>query len=70
MIALANSKRGRPLGFVHNFLYKNPLSCRQVLAGNNRSAGIGYEARPGWNACTGWGVPKGLDTIEGLASMP
>src|SRR5579862_559131 len=70
LIALANSKRGRPLGSVHDFLYKNPLTCRQVLEGNNRSGGIGYDAGPGWNACTGWGVPKGMDTIEGLASMP
>jgi kumamolisin len=70
VIALANSKRGRPLGSVHDFLYRNPLTCRQVLEGNNWSGGIGYEARPGWNACTGWGVPKGLDTIESLASMP
>jgi kumamolisin len=70
MIALANAKRGRPLGYMNSFLYANSLACRQILAGNNRADGVGYDAGPGWNACTGWGVPKGSETINSLTSMP
>jgi kumamolisin len=70
LIGMANAKRGRPLGAFHDFLYSNPLLCRQITKGNNRCNGIGYDAGPGWNACTGWGVPNGVDTINGLAAMP
>lgn len=70
VIAMANAKRGRPLGYLHPFLYRNPMACRAVLEGNNRSQGIGYDAGPGWNACAGWGAPNGSATVNTLASMP
>jgi kumamolisin len=70
LIAIANAKRGQPVGYLHRFLYDTPSLCRPILEGNNRSNGVGYEAGPGWNACTGLGVPKGLDTVNALAAIP
>jgi kumamolisin len=69
LVAIANAKRGMPLGFLHPHLYRNPMLCTPILTGNNRIDGIGYDAGPGWNACAGLGVPNSR-TVDGLASMP
>jgi kumamolisin len=70
LIAIANAKRGTPLGSVHKYLYQNSQLIKTITKGDNRVDGIGYDAGRGWNACTGLGVPKGVDTINGLAQMP
>jgi kumamolisin len=70
LIAIANAKRGQPVGYLHSFLYQTSSLCRPIVDGNNRSNGVGYEAGPGWNACTGFGVPRGLETVNALAAMP
>jgi kumamolisin len=70
LIAIANAKRGRPVGSIHNFLYQNPQLFREITDGNNRLDGIGYYAAPLWNACTGLGVPKGPATVQALVEMP
>ena len=43
-----------------------PELCRAITTGNNRVAGVGYDAGPGWNACTGLGIPRGADIIVAL----
>jgi kumamolisin len=69
LIAMANATRGVPAGLIHPHLYKHPELCRQIVEGNNRKDGIGYDAGPGWNACSGLGVPH-AGTVEGLVAMP
>jgi kumamolisin len=70
MIALANARRGAPLGLVNPILYGNPDLFRPITEGDNRFRGVGYDAAPGraWNACTGLGVPKGAEVIAALAA--
>ena len=70
LIAIANARRGAPLGFINSALYSIPSLFRPIIQGNNRADGKGYDAGPGWNACTGLGVPKGADIIAALAAMP
>jgi kumamolisin len=70
LIAMANARRGTPLGFVNSALYSNPSLFRSITQGNNRANGKGYDAGPGWNACTGLGVPNGADLIAALAGVP
>jgi kumamolisin len=70
LIAIANARRGTPLGFVNSALYSNQALFRQIVQGNNRVGGKGYDAGPGWNACTGLGVPNGADIIAALAAVP
>jgi kumamolisin len=69
LVAMANAKRGIPLGFLHPHLYGNPMLCTPIVKGNNRVDGVGFDAGPGWNACAGLGVPNAR-TVDGLASMP
>jgi len=66
LVALGNSRRGRPIGQLHSLLYANPGLCREITTGNNRSNGLGFDAGPGWNACTGLGSPRGLELIEAI----
>jgi kumamolisin len=70
MIALANARRGAPLGFVNPILYGNRDLFRPITEGDNRFRGVGYAAAPGlsWNACTGLGAPKGAEVIAALAA--
>jgi len=68
LIAMANARRGQPIGLVQPILYGNPLLCRSILKGNNRVDGVGYDAGPGWNPCTGMGVPNGMDTVDALVA--
>jgi kumamolisin len=72
VVAIANAKRGRPLGDFHDYLYGNPSICAPITrSGNNVLDGVGYYATgPSWNACTGLGVPKGIQTINVLYTMP
>jgi kumamolisin len=69
LVALANARRGAPVGLVNPFLYANPELCRGVVTGNNRVDGVGYDAGPGWNACTGLGVPRGAEIIAALSPI-
>lgn len=69
LVALANARRGVPLGFLNPFLYGNASLCRGIVRGNNRIRGIGYDAGPGWNACTGLGVPDGAAILAALTAM-
>ncbi|MGH6925614.1 MAG: S53 family peptidase [Propylenella sp.] len=70
LIALANARRGTPVGFVNPQLYADPTLFRPVVAGNNRVNGVGYDAGLGWNACTGLGTPKGAEVLAALAAIP
>jgi kumamolisin len=70
LIAIANAERGSPIGLLNPSLYANPSLCREIVTGNNRVNGNGYDAGPGWNGCTGLGVPKGADIIAALAALP
>jgi kumamolisin len=69
IIALANARRGAPVGLVNPFLYGNPSLLRSVLHGDNRADGKGYYAGPGWNACTGLGTPRGAEIIAALSAI-
>lgn len=70
LIAMANAQRGAPVGFVNSILYATPGSLRMITQGNNQLNGVGYVAGDGWNACTGLGVPRGVEIIDALASVP
>jgi kumamolisin len=70
LLAIANTEREDPIGFVNPTLYSNSELCRAITQGDNRVDGRGYEAGPGWNACTGLGVPKGADILAALAGIP
>jgi kumamolisin len=70
MIALANARRGAPVGHINPILYADPDLFRPITQGDNRVDGLGYAAAPGliWNACTGLGAPKGAQVIAVLAA--
>jgi len=70
LIAMANSRRGAPVGLVHPRLYAAPGLLRPITTGDNRVHGVGYAATAGWNACTGLGVPRGAEIIDALAAVP
>jgi kumamolisin len=61
LIALANQKLKRNVGFIHPKLYEAAASVfKDIIVGNNITANNGgYTAGPGWDACTGLGVPLG-----------
>ena len=69
LVAMANALRGPRLGAVHDRLYAVPSLCREIMQGNNRRDGVGFDAGPVWNACTGLGVPTSA-TVEGLRLIP
>jgi kumamolisin len=60
IVAGLNAARGKPLGFIHERLYANSNTFRDVIDGDNRSGAIGYVAAPGWDPCTGLGSPADL----------
>jgi kumamolisin len=66
LIALANQKLKKNVGFIHAKLYDAKSSLfKDITVGNNITAKIGgYNAGPGWDACTGLGVPLG--TVVGV----
>ena len=65
LIALANQKLGRPVGFLNPLIYGSLVgtgSFQDILVGNNGA----YSANPDWDACTGWGTPNGLNLLHAL----
>ena len=65
LIALANQKLGKPVGFLNPVLYTSPsvrATMRDVTVGDNGA----YKAQPGWDACTGLGAPDGQKLIAAL----
>jgi kumamolisin len=65
LIALANQKLGKPVGFLNPLLYTSPkvkAALRDITSGNNGA----YQAGPGWDACTGLGVPDGQKLVTAL----
>ncbi|MFI5155449.1 MAG: protease pro-enzyme activation domain-containing protein [Chitinophagales bacterium] len=61
LIALANQKLKRSVGFINPKLYGAKSSVfKDITQGNNTTAKAGgYAAKKGWDACTGLGVPLG-----------
>jgi kumamolisin len=67
LVALINSQRGVPLGFLNPKLYSAAPAgdgFRDVTSGNNGA----YQAGPGWDACTGLGSPDGQRLASRLAA--
>jgi kumamolisin len=61
LIALANQKLKRRVGFIHPKIYASSSPVfKDITEGNNITAKDGgYTAGAGWDACTGLGVPLG-----------
>ena len=55
LIALINSAKGTPAGYLNPTLYKNPGVLHDISQGNNGA----FSASHGWDACTGLGSPDG-----------
>jgi subtilase family serine protease len=72
VIADANQKAGRPLGFLNTALYaigasEASESYHDITVGNNGQGGLpGYNATPGWDLTTGWGSPKTASLVSEL----
>lgn len=70
LIAVLNSGRSQPVGFITPKLYaldkaKNPL--RDVVVGDNGVNKVpGYKAKAGWDPCTGLGSPNGKNLLAAL----
>lgn len=64
LIALANQKLGRRVGFVNAALYAHPDAFNDVTSGNNR----GFKARAGWDPVTGLGTPRGAAIADVLGT--
>jgi kumamolisin len=65
LVALANQKLGRPVGFLNALLYSSAkvrATMRDITSGNNGA----YAARAGWDACTGLGSPDGAKLVAAL----
>lgn len=76
LIALINSVRTRPVGYLNPKLYsygKIPALkvFRDINDGvSNASNGApGYKSGPGWDACTGWGSIDGDALLRALGPM-
>jgi kumamolisin len=63
LVALANQKRGAPVGLLQPLLYANPKLLRDVTSGDNGA----YRAGPGWDACTGLGSPRAAELVSALS---
>jgi kumamolisin len=74
LIALANQKLGRRVGFINPKIYAIPSSegaFHDITQGDNQvdfngSGPVGYQAGPGWDPCTGLGSPNGSKLIPFL----
>jgi len=55
LLARINQLTGKPVGYLHPQLYKNPDALRDITSGNNGD----FYASEGWDACTGLGSPDG-----------
>ncbi len=63
LIAVLNQALGKPVGFLHPFLYSAAgKGLHDIVSGSNGA----YSAGPGWDACTGLGSPDGTVLLEGL----
>ena len=78
VIALADQKAGRHLGFVNPAIYRIARSSayhgafHDVVTGDNSvmwptGVVLGYEAGPGWDPVTGWGSPDAQVLVPLLA---
>jgi len=66
LVALANQKLGRRVGFLQPQLYAGrPKSGFNDITDGDNGA---YAAKKGWDACTGWGSPHGAGLIEALST--
>ncbi len=69
LMALANQKAGKDIGYINEILYKSKLLkghkiFRDITTGSNGR----YHAREGWNCCTGLGRPFGSQFVNVLTS--
>ena len=65
LIALANQKLAKPVGFLNPMLYTSPqvrATLRDITSGNNGA----YRAAVGWDPCTGLGAPDGAKLVAAL----
>ncbi|HTK09014.1 MAG TPA: S53 family peptidase [Ktedonobacteraceae bacterium] len=76
IVAIANQKAGRPLGFLNNALYQiGRCACprnayHDITHGGNGSGNQpGYPARVGWDAATGWGTPNASVLVPALIRL-
>jgi kumamolisin len=70
LVALANQKLGKPVGFLNPTLYSLKNSgLHDITSGNNDDSNLGYySASAGWDPCTGLGSPDGSALISALQS--
>jgi len=70
LIALLNSGRPQPVGFITPKLYALKSSTgalRDITDGDNGVNKVkGYKAKTGWDACTGLGSPHGSNLLTAL----
>jgi kumamolisin len=70
LIALLNSERTQPVGFLTPKLYALKSSAnalRDITDGDNGVNKVkGYKAKAGWDACTGLGSPHGVNLLAAL----
>jgi kumamolisin len=70
LIALLNSGRPKPVGFITPKLYAlkaSTQSLRDIVAGDNAVNKVkGYQAKAGWDPCTGLGSPNGKNLLAAL----
>ncbi len=65
LIAMANQKLGRPVGFINRRLYGSlagTSAFHDITSGDNGA----YQAGPGWDPCTGLGSPDGVQFVNAL----
>ena len=70
LIALLNSGRSQPVGFVTPKLYalgSSANALRDITEGDNGVNQVkGYKAKSGWDPCTGLGSPNGANLLASL----
>jgi kumamolisin len=71
LIAVLNSGRAQPVGFITPKLYalqSSVQAVRDITDGDNGVNTVkGYKARVGWDPCTGLGSPHGANLLAVLA---
>jgi len=77
LVAIANQRAGRPLGFLNRKLYRLASQGRLATAlhditiGDNSFFGVaGFSAARGWDATTGWGTPSATELVLALVDEP
>jgi kumamolisin len=70
LFALINQAAAKPSGPPHATLYDHPEAFRDTTMGDNKSNGVGYEAKTGWDACTGLGTPVGTKVAALFKTAP